>query len=90
MWALPAQLQRASALQNNIGLEDVMFKVEAYLDVMYLDSRPVLYTVDVATRFSATRFLQKVGTEAVWESIIMCRSSAYTDLPHGMSVDEGS
>ena len=57
---------------------------------MCLDGRPVLHIVDVATRFSAARFLPKVSSEPVFEFIIMCWSSVYTDLPHCMRVDEGS
>ncbi len=42
-----------------LGQEIVRFNAEAYIDIIYLDSRPVLHIVDSATRFSAARFLPK-------------------------------
>jgi len=72
-------------------LEEIVVRCEqAYIDIMYLEGRPVLHIVDAATRFSAARFLTKVSTESVWEAIIMCWSSVYTGLPHCIRVDEGT
>ena len=51
---------------------------------------PSFHIVDEATRFSAARFLPKVSTDAVWDSLILCWSSVYTGLPHHVMVDEGS
>ena len=73
-----------------IGHENVRFNARAYIDIMYLDGRPVLHIVDEATRFSAARFLTKVSTDAVWEAIVMCWSSVYTGLLHQIVVDEGA
>ena len=73
-----------------IGHEHVRFNARAYIDIMYLDGKPVLHIVDEATRFSAARFLPRVSTDAVWDSIILCWSSVYTGLPHYIMVDEGS
>ena len=72
------------------GHEHVRFNARAYNDIMYLDGKPVLHIVDEATRFSAARFLPKVSTDAVWDSLILCWSSVYTGLPHHVMVDEGS
>ena len=74
----------------SIGHEHVRFNARAYIDIMYLDGKPVLHIVDEATRFSAARFLPKVSTDAVWDSLILCWSSVYTGLPHHVMVDEGS
>lgn len=64
-----------------IGQEDGRFDAEAYIDVMYLDGKPVLHIVDSATRFSEARFLPRISTDAVWEAIVMCWSKMYTGLP---------
>ncbi len=74
----------------SIGHENVRFNARAYIDVMYLDGKPVLHIVDEATRFSAAKFLTKMSTETVWEALIMCWSSVYTGLPDNIAVDEGS
>ena len=74
----------------SMGHENVRFNARAYIDIMYLDGKPVLHIVDEATRFSAAKFLTKVSTDSVWEAMIMCWSSVYTGLPHNIMVDEGS
>ena len=74
----------------SMGHENVRFNARAYIDIMYLDGKPVLHIVDEATRFSAARFLTRVSTDSVWEALIMCWSSVYTGLPHNIMVDEGS
>ena len=73
-----------------LGQENVRFNADVYVDIMYIDGRPVLHIVDGATRFSAARFLPKVSTESIWEAIILCWSSIYTGLSHTIRVDEGS
>ena len=85
----PCQRIRNAPLRFRVsmGHEDVRFNARAYIDIMYLDGRPVLHIVDEATRFSAARFLPKTTTDAVWEAIIMCWSSVYTGLPHYIMVD---
>ena len=57
---------------------------------MYLDGKPVLHIVDEATRFSAARFLPKMSTDAIWDSLLLCWSSVYIGLPDNITVDEGS
>lgn len=74
----------------SMGLEDIRFNARAYMDIMYIDGRPVLHIVDEATRFSAARSLTKISTENVWESILLRWSSVYTGLPQNIMVDEGS
>ena len=47
---------------------------------MYFDGKPVLQIVAEVTRFFADRFLMKISTESVWETIVLCSSSVYTGL----------
>ena len=56
----------------SMGHEDVRFNARAYVDIMYLNGRPVLHIVDGPTRFSAARFLTQLGTDNVWEAILLC------------------
>lgn len=60
------------------------------MHIMYLDGRPVLLNFDEVTRFSAARFLPKMSTEAVRESIILCWYIVYTGLLDRIRVDKGS
>ena len=73
-----------------LGYENVRFNARAYIDVTYLDGKPVLHIVDEATRFSAARLLPKMSTDAIWDSIVLCWSSVCTGLPDNIMVDEGS
>lgn len=88
----PCQRIRNAPLRFRVsmGHGDVRFHARAYIDIMYLDGRPVLHIVDEATRFSAARFLPKVSTESVWDSIILCWSSVYIGLPNNIMVNQGS
>ena len=87
----PSQRIRNSPLRFRVamGHENVRFNSRVYIDIMYLDGRPVLHIVDESTRFSAARLLTKMTTDAVWEAIVMCWSSDYTGLPKCIMVDEG-
>ncbi len=57
---------------------------------MYIDVRLAFNIVEEATRFSSARFLTKVSTDSVWESIVLSWSSIYTGLPQTIMVDEGA
>ena len=88
----PCQRIRNAPLRFKVamGHEDIRFNSRVYIDIMYLDGRPVLHIVDKSTRFSAARFLTKMTTDAVWEAIVLCWSSIYTGLPESGMVDEGA
>ena len=73
----------------SIGRKDIQFNARAYIDIMYLDGRPVLHIVDEATRFSSARFLSQETTESVSDAIILCWSSVYIGLPQNIIVGEG-
>ncbi len=66
----------------SIGQENFRFNAEAYIDVMYIDGRPVLYIIDADIRFSDAIFLPKVTTDAVWEALFcvgqVCRPDSRT------------
>ncbi len=60
------------------------------MDIMYIDSMPVLHIVDEATRFSAAQFLANIGTKAIWDALLRCWATVYTGLPNRILVDQGS
>jgi hypothetical protein len=53
----------------NIRDTNLEFNTEIIVDVMYLESKPVLYVVDSAIVFQAARFLRNMSTKTVWEAI---------------------
>ena len=54
------------------------FNAEVVVDVMYLDSKPVLHVVDNATAFQAARFLRDMAAATVWETLQLCWLNVYT------------
>ena len=60
------------------------------MDIMYIDSIPILHIVDESTRFSAARFLPNVSTRAICETFISCWAPIYTGLPNRILFDQGS
>ena len=73
-----------------MGHENVRSNATVFMDTVYLDRRPVLQIADEATRLSATRFLSKMTTEGVWDTIVMYWSSIYAGLLNTMVADEAS
>ena len=73
-----------------VGHEDTRFNAIIFMDIFYLDGKPVLHIVDDATHFSAARFMPRVSTAAIWEALVLCWTAIYTGLPHTIMVDAGS
>ena len=74
----------------SFGSEDTVFNERVLIDIMYLDSDPVLHIVDESTHFSAARFLPTVSTTAIWSTLLECWALVYTGLPNRILVDQGS
>ena len=90
MRTMSANQESTTALSSLIGHKNFRFNARVYIDITYLDGRPVPHIVDGATRFSAARFLPKMNKESLWVAIIMCWTSLRTGLPYSILVDEGS
>ena len=75
----PCQRIRNPPLRFRVtmGHENVQFNARVFLDIVFLDVRPVLHLVDEANRFSATKFLPKMTPEGVWHAVVMCWTSIY-------------
>lgn len=74
----------------SLGSENLQFNEDVFMDIMYLEHKPVLHVVDAATRFSAARFLSDVSTTSVWAAFVECWASVYVGLPNRIRVDRGS
>lgn len=60
------------------------------MDIMYIDSCPVLHILDEGTRFSSARFIPIQSTTSIWKTMRKCWASIYTDLPNRIMVYQGS
>jgi hypothetical protein len=52
--------------------EDINFNYSVLIDVLYLDSKPVLQAVDEATAFNAARFLKDISAKTTWDMLCTC------------------
>ena len=66
------------------------FNAEVVVNVMYLDSKPVLHIVNNATVFQAARFLRDMAAATVWETLQLCWLNVYTDLSDLIIHDAGT
>ena len=55
----------------NIRDTDLEFNAEIIVDVMYLESKPVLHVVDSATAFQAARFLRNIYKDNIGSNSII-------------------
>ena len=70
--------------------EDIQFNAEIIVDIMYLDSKPVLHVVDTATSFQAARFLRNMSSKATWEALRACWIDVYIGPPEKIVHDAGT
>jgi di/tripeptidase len=59
------------------------------VDVMYLDSKPVLHVVDVATAFQAAKFLKDMSAKTTWDTLRICWIDVYQGPPDIIISDAG-
>jgi len=57
--------------------DDCDFNHCVIVDVMYLDSKPVLHVIDEATAFQAARFLRDMSAKTTWETLRICWIDVY-------------
>lgn len=74
----------------SFGTENARFNERIMMDIMYIDSSPVLHIVDEGTRFAVARFLPDMSTKTVWDTLLSCWASIYTGLPNRILVDQGT
>lgn len=70
--------------------ESIDFNHSIYVDIMYIDSAPVLHVIDEATRFSAARFLKDISAKHTWEVLRLCWIDTYLGPPDLVVHDAGT
>lgn len=73
-----------------IGTDDLRFNHIVAVDVMYINSRPVLHIVHEGTHFNAAQFLRNMTAQHVWKTLLKCWSRVYLGPPDFLHVDQGS
>ena len=57
---------------------------------MFIEGKPVLHLIDVASRFNAARLMTHTKSKRVWEAILKYWIMVYTGLPHTIMTDMGT
>ena len=70
--------------------DDRNFNYEIFVDVMYLDGKPVLHVVDSATAFNGARFLKSLSTTDTWEALETLWINTYQGPPDIITHDAGT
>jgi hypothetical protein len=69
--------------------DDVDFNYCIIVDIMYIDSAPLIHIVDQATRFQAGRWLQNISAKHTWDTLRACWIDTYLGPPDLIAHDAG-
>ena len=69
--------------------DDIDFNYNIIVDILYIESKPVLHIVDEATRFQAGRWLKDISARHVWNQLRACWIDTYLGPPDLISADAG-
>ena len=73
-----------------VGTDDFRFNHHVIVDMMFINSRPVLHMVDESTHYQAASFLKSQSTSEIWKSIQRLWILTYLGPPDYLSVDQGT
>ena len=86
----PCQRNAQAPRRFKFALHDEKeFNGTIYVDVLYIDSRPVLHVVDEATNFQAARWLPNVAADIIWQALRLCWIDVYVGPPDVIAHDAG-
>ena len=84
------RLSRApSRFRVSLPMENVVFNRILCVEIMYLESNPVLHCVDRETKFNAATFLPDETTETAWQTYQRIWSLLYVGHTEHMHADQG-
>lgn len=69
--------------------DDKEFNHTVFVDIFYVNKKPVLHVVDEATRYQAARWLSNVTAESVWRAMRLCWIDVYLGPPDIVMHDAG-
>lgn len=57
------------------------FNESIYIDVFFIDGKPILHVVDESTRYQAARWLPAQNAEEIWKALRLCWIDVYLGPP---------
>ncbi len=76
-------------VQVAVPRDDLLFNSEVVVDIMYIQGKPVLHMVDMATHYQAARFLADEAAESVWRTFMEMWVLIYLGAPDKLRHDQG-
>jgi hypothetical protein len=73
-----------------MGTADLRFNHVVAVDVMYLQSKPVLHVVCESTHYQAAKFLKNMTADEAWRTFVACWCKTYLGPPDCLRIDQGS
>ena len=70
--------------------DDIDFNYEVVIDVMYINGKPVLHMVDVATSFQSARWLKSLSAKDTWDAFRLGWIDVYLGPPDILTHDPGT
>ena len=60
------------------------------MDILYIQSKPILHVVDEGTRYQTGRWLRNIGAKHTWDTLRECWIDTYLGPPEQIIADIGS
>ena len=61
-----------TSFRVSLGSLEARFNQLIYIDIMYIESQPVLHVVDGETPLSAVQLLTNISTQSVLDALVSC------------------
>ena len=70
--------------------DDMEFNYQVLVDIMFINEKPVLHILDMATSFQAARFLRNMTAKEVWDTLRIAWIDTYVGPPDTIVTDAGT
>lgn len=70
--------------------KDLDFNQSVYVDITYINGKPVLHIIDEATRYQAARWLSDISAKHTWDTLRTCWIDTYLGPPGYIIYDSGT
>lgn len=90
MWPISAIQLAHTRFRFSFRTENVIFNESIIIDIMNIESTPILRIVDKGTQLSSARFFKDISTETIWYNFFLWWATFYNGLPNRLMVDQGT
>ena len=69
---------------------DMEFNYQVLVDIMFIDSKPILYVIDTATSFQAVQFFHNMTAKETWHTLHLAQIDTYIESLDTFISDTGT